>query len=300
MSITEETIRKTAFKLIRAASTILPQDIVEALHRVHQGESNPVGRAHLESILHNIEIAKERCCPVCQDTGLPLFFVTVGLRSGLKCDIEETIARSVEEATKKVPLRENVINPLTKKNSGTNTGWGVPIIYYDIDNVDYVELTAVPKGFGSEVKSSLVYIPTSRSIDEGVKRCVLDHVIADAGEACPPYIIGVGLGGTGDVALHLAKKALFRSPVGSPNNDSLVAELESKLLDLTNRTNVGPMGSGGDNTALAVHIEMCGTHTAVVPVGITFQCWAARYSKARIHSNGSVEYVTHPFLSEGE
>ena len=168
-----------------------------------------------------------------------------------------------------------------------------------LNNGDYIEITAVPKGFGSEAKSSLVFIVTSESMGDAITRCVIDNAIMSLGENCPPTIVGLGIGGTGDIAMHLAKKALFRTPLGSPNPDPIVAKLEARILKALNNTGLGPMAVGGNTTSLAVHAEICGTHTAVSPVGITYQCWAARYSTARIYPDGKVEYITHP-KTEGQ
>jgi fumarate hydratase subunit alpha len=114
------------------------------------------------------------------------------------------------------------------------------------------------------------------------------------GEPCPPTIVGLGIGGTGDTAMYLAKKAILRSPIGSPNPDPIVAELENRILRILNSTGLGPMGMRGKTTSLAVHAEICGTHTAVVPLGIAYQCWAHRYSTARIYPDGKIIYLTHP------
>jgi fumarate hydratase subunit alpha len=291
----ENVISNTAYKLLQKAATKLPPDVKEALTKAYDQESVETGKAQLKAILENIEIA-ERCdLSICQDTGIPLFFVNWGIRSGLSPDLQKPLIEATKKATIDVPLRHNVINPLTNENSGTNVGWGIPYIYFDIEpENDYLELTAVPKGFGSEAKSSLVFIVTSEAMPEAITRCVVDNALMALGEPCPPTIIGLGIGGTGDIAMHLAKKAIFRSPLGSPNSDPIVADLERKILKTVNRTGLGPMAMGGDVTSLAVHAEICGTHTAVIPLGITYQCWAARYSTARIYKDGKVDFLTHP------
>ncbi len=291
----EETISKTGYCLLKNAATRIPQDVRAALQKAYDNESVETGKAQLKAILGNADAARKNNMNICQDTGIPLFFVKWGLKSGLLFDIREPLIKATKKATIEVPLRHNVINPLTKENSGTNTGWGIPYIYYDlIPESDYIEITAVPKGFGSEAKSSLVFIVTSESMSDAITRCVVDNTLMSQGENCPPTIVGLGIGGTGDIALHLAKRALFRSPLGSPNSDPVVAELEQRVLKTLNATGLGPMGVGGDTTSLAVHAEICGTHTAVSPLGITYQCWAARYSTARIYPDGKVIYVTHP------
>lgn len=291
----EELITDTAYELVKKAATILPPEVKEALSEAYDRESEETGKAQLKAILENIYIAERDGTCICQDTGVPLFFVKWGPKSGFSPDLKKPLTDATMKGTANVPLRHNVINPLTKENPGTNVGWGMPYIYYDIQpEIDHLEITAVPKGFGSEAKSSLVFIVTSESMSEAITRCVVDNTLIALGEPCPPTIIGLGIGGTGDIAMHLAKKAIFRTPLGSANPDLTVAELERKILRAVNRTGLGPMAMGGNTTSLAVHAEICGTHTAVVPLGITYQCWAARYSTAKIYPDGKVKYVTHP------
>lgn len=291
----KDVIFDTAYELLKRAATKLPCDVKEALSKAYRVERRETGKAQLKAILDNIDIAERHEMCICQDTGIPLFFIRWGLKSGLPIDIREPLIKATKKATVDVPLRHNVINPLTKENPGTNVGWGIPYLYYDLEpESDYLEITAVPKGFGSEVKSSLVFIVTSESMPEAITRCVVDNTLVALGETCPPTIVGLGIGGTGDIAMHLAKKALFRTPLGTPNPDPVVAKLEKRILGALNRTGLGPMAMGGDTTSLAVHAEICGTHTAVSPLGITYQCWAARYSTARIYPDGIVDYLTHP------
>lgn len=295
MADIKDVISNTAYQLLKKAATKLPRDVKVALSKAYQEESVETGKAQLRAILENIDMAEKYNMNICQDTGIPLFFVKWGLKSGLSIDIREPLIKATKKATAEVPLRHNVINPLTKENPGTNVGWSIPYVYYDlVPESDYLEITAVPKGFGSEAKSSLVFIVTSESLPDAITRCVVDNALMAMGEPCPPTIVGLGIGGTGDIAMYLAKKAIFRSPLGSPNLDPVVADLERRILRALNRTGLGPMAMGGDTTSLAVHAEICGTHTAVVPVGITYQCWAARYSTARICPDGKVVYLTHP------
>ena len=295
MAEISETISNVACELLKKAAIKLPQDVKVALTKAYERESSETGKAQLKTILNNIEMAEKYNFCICQDTGVPLFFVKWGLKSGLAIDIRKPLIEATKRATANVPLRPNVINPLTKENPGTNVGWGMPYIYYEIEpELDYIEITAVPKGFGSEAKSSLVWIVTSESIPEAIIRCVVDNTIMAWGEPCPPTIVGLGIGGTADIAMHLAKKAILRTPIGTPNQDPKVADLERRVLQALNATGIGPMAMGGDTTSLAVHAEICGTHTAVLPLAITYQCWAARRSTARIYSNGEVSYLTHP------
>lgn len=296
----EDVICNTAYELLRKAATTLPEDVKQALVKAYKNERVPTGKAQLKAMLENLDAAEKDAMCICQDTGVPLFFVKWGLKSGLTLDLRKPLMEATERATKDVPLRPNVINPLTNENPGTNVGWCMPYVYYELEpESNYLEIMAVPKGFGSEAKSGLVFIVTSESMPEAIVRCVLDNALMALGENCPPTIVGLGIGGTGDIAMYLAKKAIFRTPLDSPNPDPKVAALERRILKALNRTGLGPMAMGGDTTTLAVHAEICGTHTAVVPLGITYNCWAARHSTARIHMDGKVEYLTHPNIESG-
>ncbi len=279
--ITKEAIRGTAAELIERAVIYLPEDVVKALLIALEKEEG-IARTCLQAILDNIEYAKKNSKPLCQDTGLPVFYVKIGSRA--KTDlgaIEEAIRQGVRDATGKVPLRPNAVHPLTRKNSGDNTGTGMPVVEFELlGGADYIEMTAFPKGAGSENMSALKMLTPSQGIS-GVKRFVLETVAAAGGNPCPPTIIGVGIGGTADESCRLSKKALLR-PVGSRNSDKSVAALEKDLIDRINALGIGPMGLGGRTTSLAVHAEYAFCHTASLPVAVGIQCWANRRATARI------------------
>ena len=179
-----------------------------------------------------------------------------------------------------MPLRPNVVDPLTRENTGTNTGKDVPLVDIEIIEGNYIELIIFPKGFGSENNNAMKMALPGEGV-EGIKNFVVDTVLAAGGKPCPPTRIGVGIGGSSDYALKLAKKALLRE-VSSKNPDNRLAELEQELLELVNSTGIGPMGLGGNTTALDVKIELVDTHTAGLPIGICIQCWAARHASATI------------------
>ncbi len=294
MAITERLIEETVFQLMKKAAIELPRDVVNALEKAYAQEDNPTARGQFKAFLENIRIAHDKQVGLCQDTGMPIIYADLGLDCQVEGDPEAAMTRAVARATKEVPLRQNVINPLTLENSGTNTGWGLPCVHWDVaPRADYLELMAVPKGFGSEMRASQVFILTSENIARGTVKAVLDVVEDAMGEACPPVIIGVGIGGFADSSMAMAKKALFR-PIGGKNPDPLVAALETEIYGSVNSLGIGPMGFGGKTYALGVHIEMSGAHTAVAPVSVIFQCWVCRYSRARIYNDGRVEYMTHP------
>jgi len=297
MAISEELLQKISFNLLSLASIYLPEEIVNALKKSLKQETENIAKTQLEIILKNVEMAaKDKVC-LCQDTGLPLFFIKLGTKVQLLGNPEKALWKAVEITTKEVPLRQNCIHPLTFKNSGTNTGWGIPDIHWEIvPDSDCLEITAIVNGFGPEIRFAQTWVLTSEQTSRAAVKAVLDVVEDSMGEPCPPIIVGIGIGGTAYISMYNAKKALFRIPFNSRHSDPLVADLEKEILEAVNDTKLGPMGFGGNNYALAVNIEIAGSHTAVVPISVGFQCWASRYSTAKIFNNGKVEYITHSKL----
>jgi fumarate hydratase subunit alpha len=274
--ITQTDIENTIFNLFKEAVIKLPDDVKKALEDAYKHEDKSIARLNLKAILDNIEAAEKLGVPMCQDTGLPIVFVKLG-----KVDVEnlyEGIRNGVKRATEEIPLRPNVVNPLTRKNTGTNTGNLIPQIDIELINEEKIELTAFPKGIGSENNNALKMALPGEGI-EGIKKFVLDTVIAAGGKPCPPIIVGVGIGGMSDLAMKLAKKALL-GKVGERNPDKMIAELEEDILNSINKTGIGPMGLGGKTTALDVKILTADTHTAGLPIGVCIQCWAGRHARA--------------------
>ena len=295
MAISEQLLEETIFKLVTKASIELPMDVQNALKSAYSQEESPAAKGQLGAILENCRVAREKRIGICQDSGMPMFYADLGLNCGIEGDPMEAVKRAVVRATADVPLRPNVINPLTKQNSGNNTGWNIPYIHWDVvSGVDYLDITAVPKGFGSETRASQCWVLSSEDAGRTAVKAVLDIVEDSLGEPCPPVIIGVCIGGFADSSMAVAKRALFRTPIRTPNPDPAVAALEQEIYEAVNAMGLGPMAVGGKTYTLGVHAELCGSHTAVIPVSVVFQCWACRYSKARIHSDGRVTYITHP------
>ncbi|MDY6964349.1 MAG: fumarate hydratase [Halobacteriota archaeon] len=285
--ISEDLISKTTIQLLKKASTGLPSDIKDALQKGYEREEDDVPRMQLQAILDNIAIADEKSLPMCQDTGIHIFYVSLG--RGEAQNVEEAIRKGVMEATKIVPLRPNAVDPLTRENPGTNVGVRMPFINYKITDKEYMEICAFPKGAGSENMSALVMLPPSMGIS-GIKEFALNTVVNAGGKPCPPIIMGMGIGGSADISMKLAKEALLR-PIDKRHADKDVATLEGELLDALNDTGIGPMGMGGKTTLLGVNIEKAYCHTASLPVAINIQCWAARRASARLYPDGKVEYL---------
>ena len=288
--ITKETLSETVSELLKRAVTKLPKDVESALEKAHKTERVKIAETQLEAILDNVAYARKKGIPICQDTGIPVFYVGIGSNAQVDIGIiEEAIVAGVRNATREVPLRSNAVHPLTRKNSGDNTGAGVPVIEIEIlKGKDYVEITVLPKGAGSENMTRLALLKPSEGIS-GIKRFVIESVAAAGGNPCPPIIIGVGIGGTADKAAKLSKKALLRD-IPTKNKDASMSCLEKELLAEINQLGIGPMGLGGDTTALAVHIEYAFCHTASLPVAVNLQCWANRRATARIREKGT-EYI---------
>ncbi len=287
----EKIVEDTAFNLLKLAVVKLPSDIKEALNRAYKEETSEAGRVQLEAILKDIELAEKDDTPLCQDTGIIIFYVKAGARVKDLDVIEAAIQNATRRATKEVPLRPNAVDPFTQKNSGDNTGKHIPYINWEITDSDYVEITAFPKGGGSENVCTIGMITPGEGVN-GLKKFVIDAVIKAGAMPCPPTIVGVAAGGGSDISMKLAKASLLR-PLNEPNPSPDLDKLEKELYEAANSTGIGPMGLGGKFTVLGVKIDYAHRHPASYPVAVAFQCWAARRSTARIHPDGKVEYLTH-------
>jgi len=287
MAVSKDLITKAVVEGIKVASIYLPPDVKEALRKAYEEETNSAAKAQLEAILKNIELAEKLKAPICQDTGLITYYVRIGAKFPALDVIEEALIEAARIATKEIPLRPNTVDPVTGRNPGDNTGRYAPVIIWDgIDpKGDYLEVTIVPKGGGSEYVTVYAMVPPGKGL-EGVKEVVLDAVVKAGAMPCPPTIIGVGIAGLSDVAMHLAKKCATTRKIGSRHPDPVIADLEKKLLDMVNELGIGTMGMGGKTTALAVHIDYAYRHPATYAVAVAFFCWAARRATVTIKSTG--------------
>jgi fumarate hydratase subunit alpha len=284
-------IEDVAFNLLKLAVIRLPSDVKEALQRAYKEETSEAGRVNLKAILTNIEYAEKLNTPICQDTGTIIFYVKAGAQARGLEKVKAMLRRATQRATREVPLRPNAVDPFTRKNSGDNTGRFIPYINWEVTDGDSVEITALPKGGGSENVCVLGMITPGEGV-KGLKRFVIDTVIKAGAKPCPPNVLGVGVGGGADIAMKIAKKALLR-PLNQPNPNPELAQLEKELYEAANSTGIGPMGLGGRFTVLGVNVEYAHRHPASYPVAVAYQCWAARRATARINADGTVEYLTH-------
>ena len=287
-------VEDVAFNLIKQAVIYLPEDVKKALKRAYDEETSQSGKTQLKAILDNIELAEKYKAPICQDTGTIIFYIQAGAGVKHLDKIEEALTRATRKATKEIPLRPNAVDPLTQKNSGDNTGRFIPYINWEIVPGNNLELTVMTKGGGSENVCTTGMLVPGEGIN-GLKKFVIETVIKAGSQPCPPTILGVAMGGGADIAMKLAKKALLR-PLDQPNPNPEIAKLEKELYEAANMTGIGPMGLGGKTTVLGVHVEYAFRHPASFPAAVAFNCWAARRATARIHADGSVEYLTHKGL----
>lgn len=289
-----DSIEEAAKELYIRALEDIPDDVRAALRKglaEEQREGNQTAEKVLFTILENIRVADEQDTLVCQDTGLPVFLVRIG--SGLAIDgaqVKDRLRAGCERATRERPLRSNTVHPLTRKPTHTNTGQGIPAIKFDFAaGSNEIEIRMAPKGSGSENMSFLEMLNPADGL-KGIKRFVIECIFESGARPCPPMIVGVGLGGTSDVAMTLAKQASCFREIGSVNPDADAAALEAALLSLINQTGLGPQGLGGATTALAVHVEWAHTHISQNPVAVNIQCWRGERARAVISAEGAITY----------
>lgn len=283
----EKIVEDTAVELLRIAATELPKEYVEEITKSMEGTEGSVGRSQLKNILENVRIARKQSLPMCQDTGIVAFMVKVGDGFPLRSKLKKILLKATRRATDEVPLRPNAVD-MFKGNTGDNVGLNgqVPIIYFDLVEGDGLELIAMPKGGGSTNVAAHRMLKPGLGL-RGVKEFVIEALTNAGSLGCPPYFVGVGIGGGEDLCMVLAKKALLR-PFKMRHPDQKVAEMEEELLEKINELGIGAMGLGEGPTALDLHIELAARHPASLPVGVVISCWALRHAKATITNDGEV------------
>ncbi len=277
--ISAEEIAACAARLCTEANFDLCGDVYGCLERAAESEESPVGKSILGQIIKNADIAREKQAPICQDTGMAVFFAELG------CDIhitggtlEEAVNEGVRRGYAEGYLRKSIVaDPLRRTNTGDNTP---AIVHISTVSGDKLTLTVAPKGFGSENMSALKMLKPSDG-EDGVKDFVVDTVSKGGGNPCPPIVVGVGIGGDMEMAAILAKKALTL-PLDKSNPDPYYADMERELLERINRLGIGPQGLGGRTTALKVNILTYPTHIAGLPVAVNISCHVTRHKTATI------------------
>ena len=278
--ISVEDIARAVADLAVRACCRLPQDMVDGMRKAHEAEPSPVGKNILEQLLENAAIAANDGIPICQDTGLAVVFADVGQDVRIVGGaFEDAVNEGVRRGYVDGYLRKScVAEPLfDRKNTRDNTP---AVIHTRLVPGDTLRLRLAPKGAGSENKSVVKMLVPADGI-EGVRKVVLDAVLAAGPNSCPPMVVGVGLGGTMEMAAICAKRAAARD-LESRNHDPRYAAFEEELLELINKTGIGPQGLGGLTTALKVHVEWAATHIASLPVAVNINCHAARHAEVTL------------------
>jgi len=282
-------VEEAAKELYIRALKMLPPDVKRGFDALVARETDTTAKSVLGVMVRNIAVAEQTDNLLCQDTGIPIYNVTIGravVVDGVA--LKAAIRKGCERATRDYPLRSSVVHPLTRRNEHTSCGEGIPVIHVDFsDAFDGLRIEMIPEGSGSENNSWLRMAVPAEGVD-AIKSFVVDCVLEAGGKTCPPTIVGVGVGGTADLCVHLAKLAATR-PLGSQCDDPEGAKLERQLSEAVNLLGVGPQGLGGDSTAFAVHVETAATHITMNPVAVNMQCHSARRARATFSGNG-IEY----------
>jgi tartrate/fumarate subfamily iron-sulfur-dependent hydro-lyase alpha chain len=286
LNVDLKTVEEVAKTLYIRALKMLPPDIKSGFTRLTASETGATAQRMLATMVANIQVAEDTQNLLCQDTGVPIYKVLIG--RGVQVDgvaLKQAVRSGCERATREHPLRSSVVHPLTRRNEHSSCGIEVPVLHIDFsDEPGVLEIEMIPKGSGSENNSFLKMAIPAEGID-AIKTFVVDCVLSAGGKTCPPTIVGVGLGGTSDLAVALAKRAATR-PLGTVCADPDGATLEAQLSAAVNQLGIGPQGLGGDSTAFAVHIELAATHITMNPIAVNMQCHSARRASARITSAG--------------
>lgn len=286
MKVDPKQVEEACKELYIRALKMLPPDIKEGFKQLDSRESDATGKAILGTMIRNITVAEDTNNLLCQDTGIPIYNVTIGTNVAVDgYALKQAIIKGCERATKEHPLRSSVVHPTTRKNEHTSCGRQVPVINIDfVPDADTLAIEMIPKGSGSENNSWLKMAIPAEGID-AIKTFVIDCVLEAGGKSCPPVIVGVGVGGTADLCVHLSKVAATR-PLGSQCEDPEGAKLEAELSKVVNQLGVGAQGLGGDSTAFAVHVETAATHITMNPVAVNMQCHSARRARATFTPKG--------------
>jgi fumarate hydratase subunit alpha/L(+)-tartrate dehydratase alpha subunit len=288
VKVDPQQIEEAAKELYIRALKILPPDVKQGFDALAKSETDAGAKRMLGTMIRNISVAEDTDNLLCQDTGIPIYNVWIG--RGVEVDglaLKEAIRRGCARSTRDYSFRSSIVHPTTRVNQHTSTGRGIPVINVDFSEDENLVIEMVPKGSGSENNSWLRMAIPAEGID-AIKTFVVDCVLDAGGKTCPPTIVGVGVGGTADLCVHLAKQAATR-PLGSRCEDPEGAKLEAELSEAVNMLGVGPQGLGGDSTAFAVHVETAATHITMNPVAVNMQCHSARRARATFTPTG-LEY----------
>ena len=289
----EQLIKQSIRDAVIRAVTEISVDVKDLLTEALAKETNETAKSMLTSMLENLEIAKAQDKAVCQSPGYPTTWISYG-DGNFPTVALEAIKEALGEGTRKGYMRPSIVDPLTRHNPGDNTGKGVPNIEYQYNpGQEYIDFIISFKGCGAELGNAMkIFTTAALKLDkdfEGLKRFVVETAINAGGKPCPPFGIGIGIGGQMDICSKLSREAISCRRWDDVNPDPELARLEKELKDVINSMNLGAAGTGGDTVCLAVKINTAATHTAIAPVAINFHCWVARRAGIRIYNDGRVE-----------
>lgn len=293
--INKTTIEEAMYQAMKQAATVMPPDVELKLREALAEESSSLAKQHLEVSLENARLSNEGHGLVCGDTGFPLFFIKAGAKTQVAGGLGylwEAAIKATERCTMEVFLRPTMVDPLSRENPGDNIGPGMPKVELSFEGEgDGLEIIAAPKGGGSEIFGTFYKMMFPADGKVGIKKFIIESIknACYAGKICPPAIVGIGIGGTADLCMKLAKEAALLRKVGEPNPDPKIAELEQELLAASRELGIGPMGSNGINCVIGMHIETALTHTAALPVAVNAQCLVGRRWKAIIEDNNNFQ-----------
>jgi len=293
--ISKTTIEEAMYEAMKQGATVMPPDVELKLREAFAEESNPLAQQHLEISLENARLANAGHGLVCGDTGFPLFFIKAGSKTQVEGGfgyLWEAAIKATERCTKEAFLRPTMVDPLSRKNPGDNIGPGMPKVELSFEGEgDDLEIIAAPKGGGSEIFGTFYKMMFPADGQSGIKKFIIESIknACYAGKICPPAIVGIGIGGTADLCMKLAKEAALLRKVGEPSPDPEIAKLEQELMEASRELGIGPMGSSGINCVIGMHIETALTHTAALPVAVNAQCLVGRRWKAIINDNNNFQ-----------
>jgi tartrate/fumarate subfamily iron-sulfur-dependent hydro-lyase alpha chain len=291
--ISKAIIEEAMYEAMKKGATVMPPDVEAKLRKALDEETNPLAKQHLEISLENARLANAGCGLVCGDTGFPLYFIKAGAQTEIEGGfgaLWEIARKATARCTKDAFLRPTMVDPLSRKNPGDNIGPGMPKVELSFEgDGDKLEIWAAPKGGGSEIFGTFYKMMYPSDGKTGIKKFIIECVknACYAGKICPPAIVGIGIGGTADLCMKLAKEAALLRKVGEFNSDEEIAVLEKELLNASRELGLGPMGSSGINCVMGMHIETAVTHTAALPVAVNAQCLVGRRWKATVNGNNS-------------
>ena len=298
--IAKKTLEDALFQTIKKSSCHISPDVHAAFEKAIREEKSPLSKKAFEGTLKSLDLSIERECPACPDTGWPLFFFKMGNEAKIEggfLALEEIAKKTVARATREGYLRSTMKHPLTGADPGTNVGVNVPGFTYKFVPGDFFQVSFVAKGGGSECfgGTRLRVVAFADGL-AGIQKTIIDWYMAAAraGAICPPAILGVGIGGTADIATHLAKQAATLRVIGSRHPDPAFAKIEEDLADALNELGFGAMGSGGKTSVFAVHVEYSLTHIAGIAVAMSANCMVGRRATSKVHADGRVEMLDNP------